>query len=202
VLIIWSGSPREIAVDQNKISEAIALIIEAIGEDKNREGLKDTPKRVAGMYAEVFKGLEEDPRKFLEIQFDESHDEMILLKDISFYSMCEHHLLPFMGSASIAYIPNDGRIVGLSALVQVVASLAGRPQIQERLTSQIADILMECLKPAGVAVVIEAEHLCMSMRGIKKLGTKAVTSAVRGLFRKDAKTRGEFFSLIRGTDRQ
>ncbi len=177
------------------------MIIEAIGEDPLREGLKGTPERVAGMYAEVFRGLEEDPRKYLDVQFDENHDEMILLKDISFYSMCEHHLLPFMGNAFVAYIPKEGRIVGLSALVQVVVCLAGRPQIQERLTSQIANVLMECLKPEGVAVVIEAEHLCMGMRGIKKPGTMAVTSAVRGLFRKDAKTRGEFFSLIRGLEK-
>jgi len=188
-------------VDQDKIKRAIELIIEAIGEDPLREGLKNTPERVAGMYAEVFRGIEEDPSKYLDVQFDEDHDEMILLKDISFYSMCEHHLLPFMGNAYVAYIPKEGRVVGLSALVQVVASLAGRPQIQERLTSQIADALMDSLKPEGVAVVIEAEHLCMSMRGIKKPGTMAVTSAVRGLFRKDAKTRGEFFSLIRGFEK-
>jgi len=188
-------------VDQDKIRQAIKLIIEAIGENPDRNGLKNTPERVAGMYAEVFRGLSEDPRKYLDVQFDEDHDEMILLKNISFYSMCEHHLLPFIGNAFVAYIPKDGRVVGLSALAQVVTCLAGRPQIQERLTSQVADILMECLKPEGVAVVIEAEHLCMSMRGIKKPGALAITSAVRGLFRKDAKTRGEFFSLIKGLDK-
>lgn len=184
-------------MDQQKIIKAVEQIIEAIGEAPEREGLKNTPQRVASMYAEIFRGLKEDPKKYLEVQFDEDHDEMILLKNISFYSMCEHHLLPFIGNAHIAYIPKGGRVVGLSALAQAVNIYAARPQIQERLTSQIADVLVECLQPDGVAVVIEAEHLCMSMRGIKKPGTTAVTSAVRGLFRKDAKTRGEFFSLIR-----
>ncbi|MBT9130537.1 MAG: GTP cyclohydrolase 1 [candidate division WS2 bacterium] len=188
-------------MDQDKIRQAVLMIIEAIGEDPLREGIKDTPERVAGMYAEVFRGLEEDPRKYLQVQFGEAHDEMILLKDISFYSMCEHHLLPFMGRAHVAYIPQEGRVVGLSGLAQVVDCMARRPQMQERLTSQVADILMECLQPRGVAVVVEAEHLCMSMRGIKKPGTITITSAVRGIFRRDARTRGEFFSLIKGWER-
>ncbi|MBU2699712.1 GTP cyclohydrolase I [Sporomusaceae bacterium BoRhaA] len=183
-------------IDQGKIREAVAMIIEAIGENPAREGLQGTPDRVARMYDEIFGGLEEDPRKYLEVHFNEDHDEMILVKDIPFYSMCEHHFVPFFGKAHVAYIPSNGKITGLSKLARLVESVAKRPQLQERLTREIADIIVECLNPKGVAVVIEAEHICMSMRGVKKPGSKTVTSAVRGLFRKDDKTRAEVFSLI------
>lgn len=183
-------------IDQDKIRKAMGMIIEAIGEDPQREGLIDTPDRVARMYIEIFSGLEEDPRRYLEVHFNEEHDEMILVKDIPFYSMCEHHFVPFFGKAHIAYIPQEGKITGLSKLSRLVDSVAKRPQLQERMTREIADIMMECLNPQGVAVVIEAEHLCMGMRGIKKPGSKTITSAVRGIFRKDDKTRAEFLSLV------
>jgi GTP cyclohydrolase IA len=183
-------------IDQGKIRAAVAMIIEAIGENPAREGLQGTPDRVARMYDEIFSGLEEDPRKYLEVYFNEDHDEIILVKDIPFYSMCEHHFVPFFGKAHVAYIPSNGKITGLSKLARLVESVAKRPQLQERLTREIADIIVECLNPKGVAVVIEAEHICMSMRGVKKPGSKTVTSAVRGLFRKDDKTRAEVFSLI------
>ncbi|MBZ4665709.1 GTP cyclohydrolase I FolE [Mahella sp.] len=185
-------------VDEQKIERAMRMMIEAIGEDPEREGLKDTPKRVARMYAELFSGIEEDPRKYLEVWFNEDHEEMVLVKDIPFYSMCEHHFLPFVGKAHVAYIPTKGKVTGLSKLARVVESLARRPQLQERLTSQVADILMECLDPQGVVVVIEAEHMCMSMRGVKKPGTTTITSAVRGIFRRDARSRAEAFALIKG----
>lgn len=185
-------------INQDKIKKAMRMMLEAIGEDPDREGLIDTPDRVARMYAEIFSGLEEDPREYLQVYFNEDHEEMVLVKDIPFYSMCEHHFLPFLGKAHVAYIPNKGRITGLSKLARVVDSIAKRPQLQERLTSEIADVLMECLEPQGVAVVIEAEHLCMSMRGVKKPGSKTVTSAVRGIFRQNAKTRAEAFALIKG----
>lgn len=185
-------------VDQAKIAQAVRMILEAIGEDPDRDGLKDTPARVAAMYADIFRGLHEDIGKPLETIFTEEHDEMILVRDISFYSMCEHHLLPFMGKAHIAYIPQVGKVTGLSKLARVVEGAARRPQMQERLTTQIAEALMERLTPKGVAVVIEAEHLCMSMRGIQKPGHKTITSAVRGVFRTDEKTRLEAFSLLMG----
>ncbi|MDK2903820.1 MAG: cyclohydrolase [Clostridiales bacterium] len=185
-------------VDQQKIEQAMRMMIEAIGENPEREGLKDTPERVARMYAELFSGIEEDPRKYLEVWFNEDHEEMVLVKDIPFYSMCEHHFLPFVGKAHVAYIPTKGKVTGLSKLARVVESVARRPQLQERLTSQVADILMECLDPQGVVVVIEAEHMCMSMRGVKKPGTTTITSAVRGIFRRDARSRAEAFALIKG----
>jgi len=185
-------------VDQQKIEQAMRMIIEAIGEDPDREGLKDTPKRVARMYEELFSGLNEDPRKHLEVSFNEDHEEMVLVKDIPFYSMCEHHFLPFIGKAHVAYIPTKGKITGLSKLARVVETVARRPQLQERLTSEVADILMECLDPQGVVVVIEAEHMCMSIRGVKKPGSITVTSAVRGIFRRDARSRAEAFALIKG----
>ena len=186
-------------VDKEKIQVAVKMILEAIGEDPEREGLKDTPKRVAKMYAEIFSGLHADPSVHLQTCFyEEQHDEMVLIKDISIDSMCEHHLLPFFGKAHVAYIPNQNKITGLSKLVRVVDTLARRPQLQERLTREIADSIMLRLDPQGVAVVIEAEHLCMSMRGVKKPGALTVTSSVRGIFRRDAKTRAEFFSLING----
>lgn len=185
-------------VDQSKIAQAVRMILEAIGEDPERDGLKDTPTRVAAMYADIFRGLHEDIGKPLEVLFTEEHDEMILVRDIGFYSMCEHHLLPFMGKAHIAYIPQTGKVTGLSKLARVVEGASRRPQMQERLTSQIAEALMERLTPKGVAVVVEAEHLCMSMRGIQKPGHKTITSAVRGVFRTDEKTRLEAFSLMMG----
>lgn len=184
--------------DQEKLEKAVRMILEAIGEDPNREGLKETPTRVAKMYQEVFKGLHQDPKEHLQTCFfEDQHEEMVLVKDISLYSMCEHHLLPFYGTAHIAYIPAEGRIVGLSKLVRVVETVARRPQLQERLTSTVADVIMEVLRPKGVVVVVEAEHLCMSIRGVKKPGSTTVTSAVRGIFRRNQTSRAEAFSLIK-----
>lgn len=188
-------------MDKEKIIKAVEMILEAVGEDLSREGLRGTPERMANMYAELFGGLKQDPRKHLETCFlDDDHDEIVLVKDISFYSMCEHHLLPFYGKAHIAYLPAGGRIVGLSKLVRVIETLSRRPQLQERLTSKVADIITEELKPRGVVVVIEAEHLCMSIRGVGKPGSTTVTSAVRGLFRRNASSRVEVFSLIRSNN--
>lgn len=184
-------------MDNAKIEQGVRLILEGIGEDPDREGLLDTPARVARMYEEVFVGLTEDPARHFEVTFDEHHEEMVLVKDIPFYSMCEHHLVPFFGKAHVAYIPaSDGRICGLSKLARLVEAFAKRPQVQERLTSQIADTLIEQLDPQGVIVVLEAEHMCMSMRGVKKPGSQTVTSAVRGVFEKSAPTRAEALSLI------
>lgn len=173
------------------------LILEGIGEDPDREGLLETPARVARMYEEVFAGLTEDPARHFELTFDEHHEEMVLVRDIPFYSMCEHHLVPFFGNAHVAYIPAaDGRVCGLSKLARLVEAFARRPQVQERLTTQIADTLIEQLDPQGVIVVMEAEHMCMSMRGVKKPGSKTITSAVRGAFEKSQATRAEALSLI------
>lgn len=184
-------------MDQEKIKQAVAIIIEAIGEDPNREGLVDTPRRIAEMYAELFEGLTQDPLRELQVAFEqEKHQEMVILRDIPFYSLCEHHFLPFHGVAHIGYIPN-GRVVGISKLARVVEILARRPQLQERLTGQIADVIMEGLQPKGVGVVVEAEHLCMTMRGIRKPGSVVVTSANRGLFRRNLATREEFLALLR-----
>ncbi len=186
-------------VDINKIRAAVYSIIEAIGENPEREGLKDTPQRIADMYVELFSGLDVDARAELSVGFEVGHREMVILKDIPFYSMCEHHLLPFYGVAHVGYIPNDeGRVVGVSKLARVVEIFAKRPQLQERMTTQIADAILEALQPDGVAVVIQAEHLCMTMRGIKKPGSNVVTSATRGLFRSRAATRAEFLSLVQG----
>ena len=186
-------------VDEAKIKRAVTEIIEAIGIDPNREGLRDTPARVAEMYAELFAGVEKDPKDDLDIGFELGHREMIVLKDIPFYSMCEHHLLPFYGVAHVGYIPNDeGRIVGISKLARVVETVARRPQVQERMTTEIADAIDEGIKPAGVAVVIQAEHMCMVMRGIKKPGSNVITSAIRGAFRRRPASRAEFFSLVQG----
>lgn len=184
-------------VDQEKIQQAVRLILEAIGEDPEREGLKNTPHRVAKMYADLFWGLHQDIGKPLEVLFSEDHDEMILVRDIWFYSMCEHHLLPFIGKVHVAYIPRSGKVTGLSKLARVVEGAARQPQMQERLTTQVADAMMQRLDPKGVAVVAEAEHLCMSMRGIQKPGHKTITSAVRGVFKTDEKTRLEVLSLMR-----
>jgi len=186
-------------VNQSKIKLAIASIIEAIGENPLREGIKDTPQRVAEMYAELFSGLDADPKAEMVVDFEEGYEEMVILRDIPFYAMCEHHLLPFYGIAHVGYIPSPGgRVVGVSKLARVVEICARRPQLQERMTQQIADAIFEALKPIGVAVVIQAEHLCMVMRGIKKPGTTVITSSVRGNFRSKVATRSEFLSLIQG----
>ena len=185
-------------MDKKKIKRAIRGILEAIGEDPNRSDLKKTPERVADMYEEIFSGISKDPSKELEVLLGEKHDEIVLLKAIPLYSVCEHHLLPFIGRAHIAYLPKNNRVTGLSKLARVVEILSKRLQVQERLTTEIADILMKKLKPLGVFVVIEAEHLCMSMRGIKKPGILTVTSAVRGIFKENQKTRTETLALIKG----
>lgn len=183
-------------IDQEKIKQAVHEILVAIGEDPSREGIRETPRRIAEMYDEVFRGMTEDPREVLSVGFEEGHNEMVILKDIPFYSICEHHLLPFYGMTHIGYIPK-GRVVGASKLGRVVEIIAKRPQLQERLTTQIADSIVEALQPQGVAVVIEAEHMCMTMRGVKKPGSNLVTSAMRGIFRSNAVTRSEFLSLIK-----
>jgi len=185
-------------VDQAAVRDAVLRIIEAIGEDPTREGLLDTPRRIAEMYGELFSGLRQDPREVLSAGFQESHREMVILKDIPFYSLCEHHFLPFHGRAHVGYVPN-GRIVGASKIARAVDILARRPQMQERLTGQIADAIVEGLSPDGVAVVIQAEHLCMTMRGVQKAGTTLITSAIRGAFRRRAVTRSEFLALVRGS---
>ena len=183
-------------VDIPAIKEAVRNILVAVGEDPDRPGLKETPRRVAHMYMEMFAGLHIDPERHLEVVFPESYDEMVLVKDIPFTSMCEHHLLPFNGVAHVAYIPN-GKVTGLSKLARVVEEVARRPQVQERMTQQIAEIIDDHLHTKGVAVVITAEHSCMSIRGIKKPGSKTVTSALRGIFKDSQPTRAEFMSLIK-----
>ena len=186
-------------IDKAKIEAAANAILEAIGEDTQREGLVGTPQRIAEMYCELFQGMEVDATEELAVGFEEGHREMVILRNIPFYSICEHHLLPFYGVAHVGYIPNkDGRVVGISKLARVVDTYAKRLQLQERMTTQIADTILEALKPDGVAVVIEAEHLCMTMRGIEKPGSNVVTSATRGTFRSRAATRAEFLSLVRG----
>ncbi|MFC2008678.1 GTP cyclohydrolase I FolE [Chloroflexota bacterium] len=184
-------------MDHEKLQQATRALIEAIGEDPEREGLLETPRRVSEMYEELFAGLHVDPAEELSVTFDEGHQEMVILRDIPFYSMCEHHLLPFFGVAHVGYIPGEhGKVVGISKLARVVDVAAKRPQLQERMTTQIADAISSALEPDGAAVVIEAEHLCMMMRGVKKPGTKVITSAVRGTFRRRVSTRSEFLSLI------
>ena len=182
-------------INQEKIAAGVRMIIEAIGDDPDREGLKDTARRVARMYGEFFQGLHEDPRTYLQVVFDEQHDEMVLVKDVPFHSMCEHHLLPFHGRVHAAYIPR-GRVVGLSKIARVIEVFARRPQVQERMTAQIADLLIDELDAHGVGVVVEASHTCMTMRGVKKPGSLMVTSAMRGSFKTDQATRGEFMSLV------
>jgi GTP cyclohydrolase I len=190
-------------MDRTKIESGVRLILEGIGEDVTREGLAETPRRVADMYAEIFSGIDEDPGEHFCVTFNEGHQEMVLVRDIPLYSVCEHHLVPFLGRAHVAYIPGKhGRICGLSKLARVVDVFAKRPQVQERMTSQIADTIVEHLDPAGVIVVIEAEHLCMSMRGVRKPGSETVTSAVRGIFERKAATRAEAMSLITGAGRR
>ncbi|MGE4272666.1 MAG: GTP cyclohydrolase I FolE [Desulfitobacterium sp.] len=185
------------SIDLEKIEQAVTMILEAIGEDPQREGLLDTPKRVARMYQEVFAGIHEDPSMHLKVQFSEDHEEMIIVKDIPVYSMCEHHLVPFYGKAHVAYIPRKGKITGLSKIARVVEGYAKRPQLQERLTGQVADSVMSMLNARGVLVVIEAEHMCMTMRGVKKPGSRTLTSAVRGIFKTNEVTRAEGFALIK-----
>lgn len=191
-----TGKVTDAPVDLARIEHAVREILVAIGEDPDREGLEKTPKRVARMYAEVFAGLREDPEHHLQVQFETGHDEMVMVRDIPFYSMCEHHLLPFVGLAHVAYIPGErGTITGLSKLARLVEAYARRPQVQERLTTQVADKLVEVLEPRGALVVVEAEHQCMSMRGVQKPGSLTITSAVRGQFRMTA-TRAEAMQLI------
>ena len=194
---IQQPEPDRPPIDRARIQRAVREILLAIGEDPERDGLLRTPARVADMFSEVFAGLHEDPATHLTVRFDADHDEMVMVKDIDLMSLCEHHLVPFMGKAHVAYIPgDDGRITGLSKLARLVDGFARRPQVQERLTTQIADTIDEVLSPKGVLVVIEAEHLCMSMRGVRKPGALTVTSAVRGLFKTNAATRAEAMAFI------
>lgn len=186
-------------INEAEIKSAITSIIKAIGENPEREGLVGTPQRVADMYAELFMGLTMNPKEDLSVGFEEGHREMVILRDIPFYSMCEHHLLPFYGVVHVGYLPNEtGRVVGGSKLARVVEIFAKRPQIQERMTTQIADAIIDGIRPDGVAVVVQGEHLCMIMRGIKKPGSAIVTSALKGIFRSRPETRAEFFTLLQG----
>jgi GTP cyclohydrolase I len=184
-------------MDKPKLEHAVKLILEAIGEDPNREGLIDTPARVASMYEEVFSGLTETPEELFSVVFSEEHEELVLVKDIPFYSICEHHLIPFYGHAHVAYIPKSGRVTGLSKLARAVEILSKRPQLQERITATVADAIMSKLDPHGVLIMIEAEHMCMTMRGVKKPGAKTITTAVRGVFAESAEKRAEVLALIR-----
>jgi len=191
--------PLDTPVDLDRIEKAVREILEAIGEDVDRDGLQDTPVRVARMYAEIASGLHEDPRSHLTVTFEAGHDEMVMVRDIPLHSICEHHLVPFVGKAHVAYIPGmEGRITGLSKIARLVDGFSRRPQVQEKLTAQIADAMEETLKPRGVMVVVEAEHLCMSMRGVQKSGSTTVTSAVRGLFRDNIATREEAMRFVVG----
>lgn len=184
-------------MDKPKIEKAVREILEAIGEDPDREGLIDTPKRIAKMYEEIFAGLKQEPKQHLEVYFEEEkYEELVLVKDIPFYSVCEHHLVPFFGKAHVGYLPKDGKLTGLSKLARVVETTAKRPQLQERLTSTVANAIVEKLEPHGVIVVIEAEHMCMTMRGVRKPGSKTVTSAIRGVFNNNMEVREEVISLI------
>ena len=196
--MIDEGEPAPTGgVDVDRVEKAVREILLAIGEDPDRDGLLRTPRRVAEMYAEICSGLHEDPSRHLIVTFEANHDEMVLVRDIALYSVCEHHLAPFHGRAHVAYIPgDDGRITGLSKLARLVDGFAKRPQVQERLTTQIADAIVDVLQPRGAFVMIEAEHLCMSMRGVRKPGTLTLTSAVRGLFKDNAATRAEVMALI------
>jgi GTP cyclohydrolase IA len=188
-----------VAVDTTRVARAVSELLAAIGEDPGRDGLVDTPVRVAAMYEELFAGLADDPSRHLTVTFAAEHDEMVMVRDIPFASLCEHHLVPFIGRAHVAYIPaEDGRITGLSKLARLVDGFARRLQVQERMTTQIADAIEKVLAPRGVLVVVEAEHLCMSMRGVKKPGTLTITSSVRGLFRSDAATRAEAMQFVHG----
>ena len=193
------GQATAPAIDTARIERAVREILVAIGEDPGRDGLRDTPARVARAYVEQFSGMRQRPEEVLSTVFDADHDEMVMVRDIEVYGTCEHHLLPFIGVAHIAYIPNEkGQITGLSKLARLIDVYARRPQVQERMTSQVADALMETLEPRGVMVVIEAEHLCMTMRGVRKPGARTLTSAVRGIFRDSDSTRAEAMSLLHG----
>ncbi len=195
-----TGLEPNAVIDKDKIEVAVRMILEAIGDDPDREGILETPARVARAYEEIFAGMHVDPKDVISVVFEEGHDEMVLQRDIPFHSMCEHHLVPFVGRAHVAYIPNEkGQITGLSKLARLVDIVAKRPGLQERVTTQIADALEAALDPRGVLVVVEARHFCMEMRGIRKPGAETVTSTVRGIFRDDQRTRAEAMSLIRGT---
>jgi len=195
---VEAGEQEPVEIDRARVERAVREILLAIGEDPDRDGLERTPARVADMFSEIFSGVAEDPSSHLTVRFDADHDEMVMVRDIPLYSTCEHHLVPFIGKAHVAYIPgDDGRITGLSKLARLIDGFARRPQVQERLTTQIADTINQVLQPQGVLVVIEAEHLCMSMRGVRKPGTLTVTSAVRGLFKTNAATRAEAMGFIR-----
>ncbi len=183
-------------MDKPRIEKAVRELLLGLGENPDREGLRDTPKRVAKMYEEVFSGLETDPKDLVTIFETEGHEEMVILRDIPFYSMCEHHLLPFYGKAHVAYAPRKDRLCGLSKLARIVETISRRPQLQERITTQVADTIMKALKPYGALVIVEAEHLCMTMRGVKKPGARMTTSAVRGVFAKNVATRMEALQLI------
>lgn len=184
-------------VDVARVEKAVRELLEAIGEDPSREGLRRTPGRIARMYAELFSGVREDPGRHLETFFTERYDEMVVVRDIPFHSICEHHFLPFIGKAHLAYMP-DGKVVGVSKLARVVETFSNRPQVQERLTTQIADLIMEKIKPKGVAVVLMAEHTCMTIRGVKKPGSRMITSALRGIFKTNLATRTEVMSFFKG----
>ena len=196
-----SDGSKPHTMDLPRIQRAVREILEAVGENPDREGLLETPARVARMYEEIFAGLHSNPMDVMKVFHEPENDGMILVSDIPFYSMCEHHLLPFIGKAHVVYIPQDGRILGLSKIARVVDIISKKPQVQERLTSQIADIIVKAVRPQGVAVVVEAEHLCMTMRGIRKPGSITITSALRGLCKKDARSRAEAMSLINRSTR-
>lgn len=185
------------SIDHDIIKDAVKMIIKGVGEDPEREGLKDTPARVARMYEEIFVGIEQDPKEYFDVIFSEEHEEVVLVKDIPFYSTCEHHLVPFFGVAHIAYIPRDGRVTGLSKLARALEAISKRPQLQERITNTIADAIMEKLDPFGVFVMIEAEHMCMTMRGVKKPGSKTITTATKGTYKEDLQLRNEILQMIR-----
>jgi GTP cyclohydrolase I len=193
--LLAGGTPFD--VDHDRIRRAVREILAAVGEDPDREGLRDTPDRVARMYAEIFAGLRTDPAVYLQKTFTQKHDEMVLVKEIQFASVCEHHLLPFVGKAHVAYLP-DGKVVGLSKLARAVEAIARRPQVQERMTEDLADLFMRELNPRGVGVLVEAEHSCMTIRGVRKPGSVTITSALRGLFKTNPTTRGELMSLVFG----
>lgn len=195
-LRIYVWKEALLMIDKERAKNAVRELLLAIGEDPDREGLRETPDRVARMCEEIFAGLHMNPKEVVKIFQEETHEEMVLVKDIPLYSVCEHHLLPFIGVAHVVYIPRKGKIIGLSKVARIVDIVAKKPQLQERLTSEIAEIIMDTLSPLGVAVVVEAEHLCMTMRGIKKPGAKTLTSALRGIIRTDARTRAEVMALI------
>jgi GTP cyclohydrolase IA len=198
--LVAAGAP---GFDHAKIQHAVRLLLEAIGEDPDRPGIADTPARVAREYDEIFAGLRVDPRSVLTVVFEEDHDELVLMRDIPFHSMCEHHLVPFVGHAHVGYLPNEsGQVTGLSKLARLVDVCARRPGLQERMTTMIADALEEALEPRGVIVVVEARHFCMEMRGVRKPGAETVTSTVRGIFRDDPRTRAEALGLLRGDPRR